>query len=150
MHHPTMIERTSLQAAAGLLLVLLAANCENGTAPERPEPTGVPPTAIVSDPTGTEELAARTGASAGAADPVTYVSFPPGTFSTSGQGGALTVLNQRTMPRSRRVFRRVDWTRFHFRRSQETPWHSPSTRRGAVNRIHHRGAGREAPNGGAH
>jgi len=97
MHHPTMIERTSLQAAVGLLLVLLAANCENGTAPERPGPTGVSPTAIVSDPTATEELAARTGAAAGAADPVTYVSFPPGTFSTSGQGGALTVRNQRTM-----------------------------------------------------
>ena len=119
--------------------------------PRRPGPTGISPATIVSDPAGTEELAARAGAAAGAADPVTYVSFPPGTFSTSGQGGALTVLNQRTIaslttglqdggldpvplpaePGDTLAFdRRHGW--------------------GAVNRIHHRGAGREAPNGRAH
>ena len=96
MHLLTMIQRRSL-LAAGTMLVVLAGSCQDTTAPRRPGPAGISPTAIVSDPTGTEELAARTGAAAGAADPVTYVSFPPGTFSTSGQGGALTVLNQRTI-----------------------------------------------------
>lgn len=97
MQHPTRIQGPCLQGAAGLLLVLLAATCTDGTDPRKPEPISISPPAIVSDPTGTAELSARTGAAAGAADPVTYVSFPPGTFSTSGQGGALTVLNQRTI-----------------------------------------------------
>lgn len=96
MHLHAMIQRRSL-LAAGTVLVVLAGSCQDTTAPRRPGPAGISPTAIVSDPAGAEELAARTGAAAGAADPVTYVSFPPGTFSTSGQGGALTVLNQRTI-----------------------------------------------------
>jgi len=97
MYYPARIRRTSPRAAAGVLFLVLAGSCEQGTAPEKPEPAGISPSAIVSDPAEVEEQLRATGGAVSLTGPVTYVSFPPGTFPTSGSGGSLTVQNLRTL-----------------------------------------------------
>src|SRR5262245_33393714 len=97
MQHPTIVRRISPRVAAGLLLLILAGSCEDGTAPEKPEPAGTTLTAIVSDPAEFVGLASSMVGVTSLAGPVTYVSFPPGTFPTSGSEGSLTVRNLRTL-----------------------------------------------------
>src|SRR5262245_7717080 len=96
MHHPTTFKPPSVQDAVGLLLGQLAAGCEDGTAPTKPEPISSS-AVIVSDPARSAGLVTPTKARTSFQDPVTYVSFEPGTFSSSGGTGAITILNRRTM-----------------------------------------------------